>query len=580
MTGWKLKLFPETCVAVGGHTASWFADRATARDQDGVPIIPATAVKGALCIEARRLFPARPEVARLFSGGRLRFGNARLCGDAVHLYGSAKGKAGPGYQRRVGIAVSRKTRSVQHGRLFDWETTAQFVEGARFEAVIACLSTPDEKELKILEGLRNALGITGLGIGSGKSRGMGLFRVEFEQISGMPAPTASSLTPAPAGEYLVKLVPTEEFRSSRLKPRQFLMETADHVPGATFRGAVAAALGKADEGRFKRLFDQAEARFGPLYPAGGGFDASRPYPFSARTCKVYPGEYISTGAKGRMGGRSHGLHDILLHRLCRPGRPDPTCPECGRELKPRDGYFCPAGADFRRVQPSVHLATKLRLDRGRMAASSGDLYSYESNLPPPPGQRADRSFIGLLAGISEEDARAIAELGELYIGGARGRGFGRMRVEGLMPAPTPEPVEKRLDQLKAELRRQWPGFEQDTRVFFTLDFVSDLILPCGESLADILTRAVGDGMKLGPAFVREEYAGGYNAALGMPKDMMPAIAKGSCLVGSVSQNTADLAQKLESVEKHGLGLRRQEGYGRVVVCSSFHWEKALRSKED
>lgn len=576
MKGWIIKLTPENCLAIGGHTASWSADKATARDSDGYPIIPATALKGALSIEAERLF-GEEKVKEVFRTGLLRFADAELWDKAQELYKDAQDGASPGYQRRVGVAISRRTRAVQAERLFDWETTAPFLRDAEFRAEVTCTCKPTEEQEKLLKQLWTALRVTGLAIGAAKSRGIGHFKFEEEKLSNGPMCAATTVASSQSKEYLVKLIPEEEFRTSRLKARQYLMETEDHIPGATFRGAVAKAIGYNSGDVFARMFKQTTVRFGPLYPSGSGFASAHPFPLSARTCKVYPGERLSYGRTGELGGTTHGLVDILLYRLCNPEQPDPMCAarNCGREMKPVEGYYYRVGGELKRVRPRTHLSTKLRIDRKRLAASTGDLFSYESN-----ALDKDIAYVGLLSGIGHEDALAVNNLGMVLVGGARGRGFGKMKIE-MIPATARTDARERMSKLQEVIAAGWPGFQFNGRVFFTLDLVSDLILPYGQSFADLLKTAIGDGLELQASFVREEYAGGYNAALGMPKDMMPAIVRGSCVAGSVPENKKDeLIEKLERVEAEGLGLRRYEGYGRVLACDEFHLQSVPRTQEE
>jgi CRISPR-associated protein Csx10 len=588
MTTWRLTLTPETCVAIGGYTASWLSDKATARDERGFPLIPATAVKGALRIEAERLFTdtGLDLVRKLFGAkgsGRalLRFTDARFQGNAYQLFEGQEAGLVPGYQRRVGVAISRKTRTVQSERLFDWETTAQFMtkEDASFVAEVTCPDSSDDECSSLFDRLGKALAITGLCIGSGKTRGMGQFSVSIRKLdSSMPV---RPVLPATANDYLVRLVPEEQFRVSRLKPRQFLMETADYIPGATLRGAIAQAIGFGSDGLFDRLFNKTSVRFGPLYPAGDSEALPRPVPFSARTCKVYPGLKLNRGQKGKLGEREHGFGDILLFRLCNPEAGDPKCPLCQRDLKPLEGYYYGSGEYLTVVQPETHLATKLAVSRTRLAAEIGEMYSCESLASQVLYSKQSKAkargcFVGRLTGASEDDFRAIAQLGHVFIGGAAGRGFGKMELKLLEDNPSPS-LDERLQDLADAVAKN--GLKTNGRTWFTLDIESDLVLPYGQSLRSLLKKALGDDLEVPAAFVRQGYAGGYNAAIGMPKDLMPAVLAGSCIACSVPASTDNLNEKLEELESSGLGLRRHEGYGRIIVCDEFHYRYAINRKE-
>ena len=66
---------------------------------------------------------------------------------------------------------------------------------------------------------------------------------------------------------------------------------------------------------------------------------------------------------------------------------------------------------------------------------------------------------------------------------------------------------------------------------------------------------------------------GWNAALGLPKEDDRAIAAGSVFFFEyLGDNPDSLSQRLKCLESAGLGERRSEGFGRVIVCDPFHWE--------
>ena len=567
MRRWLIAFKPETALAVGGYTPAVFTDKATARDERGLPVIPGTAVKGALRIELQRLHPGMvAAIARLFGtpgtdGGLLRFGNAR-CRPATGAVGDMLSGTDGGvlFDMRTGVAVSRRTRTAEIGLLFSGVTTAPFFDGITFEAEVTAADqpmTPDDERAfnQMLDGLKHV----GIAIGSGRSRGLGWFSIEWQGPADSP-PRQVDL-PEGIAEWQVILTPLEEHRFSRLKPRGYLYETVDYIAGGTLRGAVAARLGTGHS-LFKDLFFGANpARFGPLYPADNE-DGSRPLPLSARFCKAHPGADVDLGPRNRLGVRRHGIRDILIHRLTLDA-PDPVCPHCGSGLAAADGFYWWYGSGAPLiVSTSTHLCTKLALDSERQAAKIGKMYSYQCGRVPK--QEGDRHYVGTITGMAREAAAAIAASGELWVGGARSRGMGRMKLE-LRPAPARPGIAERLDRLAAK-----PA-DNDGRCWFTLDAESDVVLPFGESLAVLLRRQLPDGVEFPAAFVRAGMAGGYNAALGMPKEMLSTAAMGSCIAASVPAGMrTELEQKLERLEREGIGLRRHEGYGRVRVCDEFH----------
>jgi hypothetical protein len=61
--------------------------------------------------------------------------------------------------------------------------------------------------------------------------------------------------------------------------------------------------------------------------------------------------------------------------------------------------------------------------------------------------------------------------------------------------------------------------------------------------------------------------------LGIPKADDGAIALGSVFVlGFDRPLDRPLAQKLLALQEQGIGVRRREGFGQLVVASPFHYE--------
>jgi CRISPR-associated protein Csx10 len=66
---------------------------------------------------------------------------------------------------------------------------------------------------------------------------------------------------------------------------------------------------------------------------------------------------------------------------------------------------------------------------------------------------------------------------------------------------------------------------------------------------------------------------GWNAAHGLPRQDEWAVTRGSVyayLYEGDASGQAALQERLRDLEARGLGARRNEGFGRVVVCDDFH----------
>jgi len=79
-----------------------------------------------------------------------------------------------------------------------------------------------------------------------------------------------------------------------------------------------------------------------------------------------------------------------------------------------------------------------------------------------------------------------------------------------------------------------------------------------------------DNVELLCAFNSTREVLGWNAAWGLPKEMEMAIEKGSAFFFKCDTEQENLCELLKQIELRGVGLRREEGFGRVYVCDPFH----------
>jgi len=109
----------------------------------------------------------------------------------------------------------------------------------------------------------------------------------------------------------------------------------------------------------------------------------------------------------------------------------------------------------------------------------------------------------------------------------------------------------------------------------TFDFLSDIILPfneVGNVGNQILMLFEGFGEKLSlnnrRTFVNVEKLRGYNIVNNIRKMDEIVITQGSVISYCINnEDLEDILEKLEKIEEDGIGLRRNEGFGRVRICS-------------
>jgi len=621
--------FPQGLL-VGGQTAALLVDVTTAREPGGAPMIPASAVKGALRIVFERLLaglerkvchPSTPEWAcqppdlclacQLFGNpaqeGLLRFHDARIEGEMRHLFtrreraDEPEQPTGMGYALRPGVAISRRQRVAEEELLFFSETVAPM--SLTFTSMIEVLgplpNPPGQEEtIRLLRAASRSLNA----LGADKSRGLGHLEadLEVEEFPGLGAVGSQTSPSVPQGaDVILTLMPEEYVRISGVKVANNFMESLDFLPGSAVKGAIARSFvherkqGNWQDPEVRLALFQKPVVISNFYPTTGA--QARPLPLSARTCKRYPGLIY----KRERRAESHGAKDILiaaaLVKLLREkGAPivlQDRCQVsgCGGPLKLLEGFMIQlamTALSERGLRPSRRTMTKTAIDRSRFTSAEGQLYTYEvldSQLEEPEEGRL--RFVGTIRGLSDELKAHLAPGRVLFIGGARGRGFGKVRVAGMEPLYEEEPksLRNRLDRFTAAIQkslRPW-GHPKKDSLFFAFTLLSDLIPPLVRDWKGWLVQEIAqrlslekDKLALEKAFTRVVYRGGFNVAVGLRKDLLPALAMGSAFVFSYSEDGKEireaLIQGVQVLLRTGLGLRREEGYGQVSFCDAFH----------
>jgi len=395
-----------------------------------------------------------------------------------------------------------------------------------------------------------------------------------------------------AATLLSPLVVRKERQSQR-------SEGVSSLPGTLVRGALARLYlerGTADD-TFQRLFvDEQACRYGPLDPG------ERVFPRSAASCKR---------EGGFVAAEKHGMVDLLWSRVARRllGKelPEPwrtnsmRCTRCGNDLKAKEGYWETADGN-RREAANRWLRgadTHVGIDRFTHSAHESILYS----LPTLEPRDAGMVLTGWLE-ASAADAQRLRDLlndedGEIRIGHARTRGYGCVRLEiGAAGSPTLTDRSGWSAALIGMLSEVGLSFDPAKHLFFSLS------LPTGALLLDKVLRYSLDpsgmvtwlpplpppdatrpvlefpatpfeGGKLWclTAVSAHERLRGWNAAHGLPRQDEWIVSRGAVYAylfeGDESSRSALLC-RLDELEASGLGGRRGEGFGRVVVSDEFH----------
>jgi CRISPR-associated protein Csx10 len=351
-----------------------------------------------------------------------------------------------------------------------------------------------------------------------------------------------------------------------------------------------------------------------------------PIPMTAQTCKKRSGFLFPKGEKED----GHGVRDSLLdwavfslftnednrkceiealevlhaHHLCR-------IETCKALMEPFKGYYrrsrIPALEDGRlryiKADVSTRLQTHTGINRKWGIVERDILYSREViedgmrfwgtvKLP----EELESAFTQLLEESTASNTGTQQNSSLFRIGTGRTRGLGAVKIVNRDKEQHELNIfEEQLREFKERLklfnetliRRAKDANIQDVKPFyFALTLHSPMILRdkfqryCGvvdkETLAEIIDLSVDDVLPIYHA-ARLEHITGWQELWGTPRFKEHAIATGSVfLFGLSCEPNATLWHKLFTLEEEGMGERRADGFGRVMLSDPFHQEEGLR----
>lgn len=380
-------------------------------------------------------------------------------------------------------------------------------------------------------------------------------------------------------------------------------QTLRFIPGNSLRGALAAAhqlLRPTSTDEFAEFFLSDAIQFGNAYPSEApekdeGVPA-RPLPLTARSCKRYPGF-------DKTSGEQHGIVDALIPSLLFTITdqnavdvlaPIDACSStisgsqlCGEPLQSIRGFFrnSDTGSGYSLVTPQVQLTAHIGINRSRGTVQDGVLYQHEAIVRGTVFEstwRGDGSTLERVIFFAEE----AADMGLLRVGTSRTRGFGELGLKASREdTDTIESlISSRLEKFMKRLHDYAIRFEISLPdgLYVPITLNSDVIVrdnfgrylgtPPPDYWEDI---GFPPGTKVVWSAAESRRIMGWDALLGLPKDDQWGLAMGSVLVLFVPGALVDVLPLLTSLEKYGLGDRRNEGFGRVLVADEFHLEVAV-----
>lgn len=407
-----------------------------------------------------------------------------------------------------------------------------------------------------------------------------LARFESNWLKGPPAKRAIQATPftMPADEpradqpVRVRLIvrTDEPLLIAKRAEAGNQFETMPLIAGQTVRGALAwlAAqrhglsheLGTEPSEVYEAFLDvflRQAVQFSVLYPTyitGAAISPTIPAPRNWLTCKTFPG-LENTG---------HGLFGGLADS------PD-YCPnpKCGAPLRPLEGFVALNAAPVLWrdrvfvVKPKSRSELHIRVNPESGRVVEGDLFGYVT-------LEAGQFFVGELTCRNEvvwEKLKTLTGLIEkepvpLRLGKAVRRGHGRVTAwlerlpEDALLTWIPQPIEQRvMNPNQIVLTLLTDTIVTDVWGRFPLGFEDNW-----------LTDALGLKVEIvqGTASARTRPIDSFNAHLSLPRWRDMALEAGSAVRLKVISPPTDWQQRLRAIEEQGIGLRREEGFGRVA----------------
>ena len=201
-----------------------------------------------------------------------------------------------------------------------------------------------------------------------------------------------------------------------------------------------------------------------------------------------------------------------------------------------------------------------------------------------------------------EIPKGLFEIGkkyELKIGKYKTKGFGKVEIKfEKFSEEKDKNISERIEEMNSQIKEDFKEFDKRNdkeKVYFgdellkeekqkliTFDFLSDMILPfnevsnVGKQILELFDENFGEKLTLNNrrTFVNVEKLRGYNIINNSRKMDEIVITQGSVISYCIdNENLEGILGYLEKIEENGIGLRRNEGFGRVRICSDRKCEK-------
>ena len=490
---------------------------------------------------------------------------------------------------RNGVTINRRRRIAEDQRLYFIETSLPRANIA-FSGDVTISGEVTDDQIKLLRaGLKHIHAI-----GTGKSRGLGWLKIQREDVQQNPNDSASITSGSEDfTEFAIEVSLKSPIITGGRKPTGQAAEAVQYIRGGLIRGAVAKAWladsenGKPDD-KFRQLFiNDGAGIFRNCYPG------SNVLPATAVGCKDF------AGFLQKDDDEKHSIFDTLLERLVSEKADwlyQPDCPHCNGRVEAQGGFYAQPNGSYEKRVLNTRLLTRVAINRQRKVAEDELLYHLTAVDPLSQDKEEEDEKAVILSGsarIPSDLVHAVADTLQKDVrrlGGGTSRGLGRVRVK-VTKCGRSDSLKQRIDGFNKELKRLWelygrlPTIKMDVfeGTYFSIDLQSDAILTAedGWQRSMVLTASMLQEMasckapvELIRSFAGYDYVSGWNAAWGLPKETDLATRMGSVFVFHTSKIDS-WEPVLKKLENSGIGSRREEGFGQILICDPFH----LRTRE-
>ena len=488
---------------------------------------------------------------------------------------------------RSGVSINRNRRVAEDHRLYFTETSlpnARF----KFSGDVTLGSEITDEQIELLSaGLKYIHAI-----GTGKSRGLGWLSIEHEETTLTTQEVQSIATDSETfTELAIEVTLESPIITGGRKPSGQAAEAVQYIRGGLIRGTVAKALladleNSEPDDDFKQLFLNDDAAIFRNCTPGKSV-----LPATATGCKDYSG-FIAEG--------NHGIFDTLFERIVSEKAEwmyQPNCPDCKGRVESQGGFYEKHKESYQKRYLNTRLLTRVAINRQRKVAADELLYHLTAVDPLSTEQKEVR-----LQGSVRVPSTHVNKLADILqrkvkrLGGGSSRGLGKVSLKVDKQKPF-DPLEQRIDDLNTALQEVWQTYADlpNTEIgayegtYFSVNLQSDAILTAedGWQRSMVLNTSMLQKMSGCQAdvsairsFASYDYVGGWNATWRLPKATDLVTKIGSVFVFHTPDIEAWIPA-LQTLEYKGIGNRREEGFGQILICDRFHlWTQEQIKKEE